>query len=126
MKNRPFARTDSLPASSTNAAAASATAWLSLWMRMSGTAGILLLAGTPAPGVPHSWTPSRRARREGLRQRLNRRDRVLPQGQDDGLLIVSLEGLYVSGCLGLREGAKGVRFSGNPEIGNHLIDELQE
>ena len=63
-------------------------------------------------------------RREGLRQRLNRRDRVLAQGQDDGLLIVSFERLDVSGHLGLRERAKGKWLSGNAKIGNHLIDEL--
>ena len=91
---------------------------------MSGTAGILFLAGTPNFVVSHSWTPSRRARREGLRQRLNRRNRILAQGQDDGLLIMSLQGLYVAGGLGLRECAKGERFSGDPEIRNHRIDEL--
>jgi hypothetical protein len=91
---------------------------------MSGTEGILLLAGAPAPGAPHCWTPNRRARREGLRQRLNRRDRVLAQGQDDGLLIMRLERLYVAGGLGLRERAKGERFSGDLKIRNHLIDEL--
>jgi len=37
---------------------------------------------------------------------------------------MSLEGLYVTGCLGLREGAKGEWFSGNVEIRNHLIEEL--
>ena len=63
-------------------------------------------------------------RGEGLRQRLNRRDRVLAQGQDDGLLIMSLERLYVAGGLGLRERAKGEWFSGDPEIRNHPIDEL--
>jgi len=91
---------------------------------MSGTEGILFLAGAAAPGASHSWTPNRCARREGLRQRLNRRDRVLAQGQDDGLLIMRLERLYVAGGLGLRERAKGERFSGDPEIRNHLIDEL--
>ena len=91
---------------------------------MSGTAGILLLAGASAPGAPRSWTARRRARGEGLRQGLNRRDGVLAQGQDDGLLLMSVERLYVAGGLGLREGAKGERFSGNTEIGSHLIDEL--
>ena len=91
---------------------------------MSGTAGILLLAGAPAPGAPLSWTPSRRARREGLRQGLNRRDWVFGQGQDDGLLIVSLERLYVADGLGLSVRAKGEWFSWNAEIRNHLIDEL--
>ena len=74
--------------------------------------------------TPQGWTPSRRARGEGLRQRLNSRDRVLAQGQDNGLLIMSLERLYVASGLGLRERAKGKRFSGDPEIRNHLIDEL--
>jgi hypothetical protein len=37
---------------------------------------------------------------------------------------MSLERLYVAGCLGLRERAKGERFSWNVEIGNHRIDEL--
>jgi hypothetical protein len=39
-------------------------------------------------------------------------------------LLVSLEGLFVTGSLGLRERAKGEEFSGNPEIRGHRIDEL--
>ena len=86
---------------------------------MSGTAGILLFSGAPL-----SWTTSGRTRGEGLRQHPNRRDRILAQGQDDGLLLMSLEGLYVTGRLGLRERAKGEWFSGNLEIRSHRIDEL--
>ena len=67
---------------------------------------------------------SRRTRGEELRQRLNRRDGVLAQRQEDSLLLMSLERLYVAGGLGLRERAKGEGFSGNAEIGNHRIDEL--
>ena len=93
-------------------------------MRISGGRVILFLTGAPAFGAPHSWAPRRRARRKGLRQRLNRRDRVLAQGQDNGLLIMSLERLYVANGLSLRERAKGKRFPGDPEIRNHLIDEL--
>ena len=67
---------------------------------------------------------SRLARGEGIRECQNRRDGVLAQGQNDGLLFMSLERLYVASGLGLREGAKGERFSGNTEIGSHLIDKL--
>lgn len=91
---------------------------------MSGTEDILLLAGTPALRAPNGGTPNCGARCEALCQRLNRRDRILTQWQDDPLLIVSFESLYIAGCLGLRECAKGKWFSWDAEIGNHLIDEL--
>ena len=91
---------------------------------MSGTENILLLASAPALRAPHRGAPSCGARREELCQRLNRRDRILTQGQDDPLLIVSFERLYIAGCLGLRERAKAKWFSRNAEIGNHPIDEL--
>src|SRR5512141_1701672 len=103
MRNRPFARTASLPTSRTNSAAASACAWLSLWMRMSVTADILLLAGAPASGAPHSWTLNPSAWGQEFCQGLNRRDGILTQGQDDGLLFMSLERLDIAGGLGLRE-----------------------
>ena len=66
------------------------------------------------------------ARGEGLRQRLNRRDGGLAQRHEDGLLPMSLECLYVAGCLGLRERAKGEGLPGYGEIWHHRIDELQE
>ena len=91
---------------------------------MSGTEGILLLMDTPALSAPYRGTPNCGARREELCQCLNRRDRILAQGQDDPLLIVSFERLYIAGCLGLRERTKGKWFSWNAEIGNHLIDKL--
>ena len=63
-------------------------------------------------------------RGESLRQRLYRRDWILAQGQENGLVTMSLERLYVAGGLGLRECAKGEWLSGDPKIWNHLIDEL--
>ena len=39
---------------------------------------------------------------------------------------MSLERLDVARGLGLREGAKGERFSGDTVIGSHLIEELYE
>ena len=93
-------------------------------MRISGTAGILLLRGAPVPGASRGGAACQGLRGEGLHQLLNRCDRVLAQGQGDGLLIMSLERLYVAGGLGLRERAKGEEFAGDPEIRNHLIDEL--
>src|SRR5688572_28672697 len=95
-------------------------------MRMSGTAGILLFAGAHAPGAPCCTTTSWCAKGQSLRQRLHRRDRIFTQGQDDSRLIMSVESLYVTGGLGLRERAKCERFSGNPEIRSHRINELQE
>jgi len=47
---------------------------------MSGTAGILLLAGAPAPGAGHGGAACWGMRGEGFRQSLNHRDRVLAQG----------------------------------------------
>ena len=93
-------------------------------MRISGERAILFLTGAAAFGAPYGWTTSRRTRGQGLRQRLNRRDRVPAQGQDNSLLIMSLERLYVGGGLRMRERAKVEGFPRNVEFRNHLIDEL--
>ena len=49
---------------------------------------------------------------------------VLAQKQEDGLLLMSLECLYVAGGLGLRKRAKVKGLPGMLRSGNHLIDEF--
>jgi len=65
--------------------------------------------------------------REGrLCQLMNRRDGILVQRREDGLLLISVQRLHVACCLGLRKNAKDEGFSGDGEIGTQLIDEWQK
>ena len=91
---------------------------------MSGTEGILLLAGAPALGALRKGTLNPRTWGQEFRQGLNRRNGILAQRQDDALQFMRVKCLDIADGLGLRQGAKGERFARDTEIGSHLIDEL--
>jgi hypothetical protein len=75
-------------------------------------------------GTPRSEALHPRAWGQEFCQGLNRRDGILAQRQDDALQFMRVECLDIADGLGLRQGAKGERFSRDTEIGSHLIDEL--
>ena len=95
-------------------------------MRISEVPAILFFTGAPALAALYGWRSNRCTWREGFRERPHCRNRVLAQRHHDGLSIMRLQRLYVAGCLGPCESAKGNCCSRDREIGTHLIDELQE